>query len=54
MSTRPQPRPDTGPRETDPTETALPFAVRNAPFTFCPHNTDPCPEMFSDKWTATE
>jgi len=53
MSTRPQPRPDTGPTETDTTEPSLPFAVGNAPVTFSPDNTDPCPEMFSTKWTDT-
>jgi hypothetical protein len=43
------------PAETEITRTTSPsFATRNAPFTFSPHNTDPCPQMFSDKWTAGE
>jgi len=53
MSTRPQPRPDTGPTESDRTQ-ALPFDATGAPLTFSPDNTDPCPEMFSTKWTANE
>jgi hypothetical protein len=36
------------------TATAPAFTTRNAPRTFCPHNTNPCPEMFSDKWTTAE
>ena len=30
------------------------FTPRDAPRTFDPHNTNPCPEMFADKWTATD
>lgn len=30
------------------------FTTRDAPQTFNPHNTDPCPTMFADKWAATE
>jgi len=41
--------------ETRPTRIArLQFTPRDAPQTFDPHNTDPCPEMFVDKWTTTE
>lgn len=29
-------------------------ATRNAPLTFDPLNTNPTPEMFADKWQATE
>jgi hypothetical protein len=30
------------------------FSTRDAPQTFDPYNTNPCPEMFSDKWSGTE
>lgn len=30
------------------------FSTRDAPQTFDPHNTNPCPEMFADKWATTE
>jgi hypothetical protein len=41
--------------ETRPTRTARPqFTPRDAPQTFDPHNTNPCPEMFADKWTSEE
>ncbi len=30
------------------------FTSRDAPQTFDPYNTNPCPEMFSDKWTTAE
>jgi hypothetical protein len=30
------------------------FNTRDAPRTFDPHNTNPAPEMFSEKWAATE
>lgn len=30
------------------------FRTRNAPRTFDPFNTNPCPEMFSDKWQAVD
>ena len=36
-----------------PRTTTTHFTPRDAPQTFDPHNTDPCPEMFADKWTAT-
>ena len=29
------------------------FTPRDAPQTFDPHNTNSCPEMFADKWSAT-
>jgi hypothetical protein len=28
------------------------ISTRTAPHTFSPHNTDPCPQMFADKWAA--
>ena len=30
------------------------FLVQNAPRTFDPTNTNPCPEMFADKWQVTD
>ncbi|MEF8785476.1 MAG: hypothetical protein V5A45_06045 [Haloarculaceae archaeon] len=30
------------------------FTTRDAPQTFDPHNTDPCPSMFADKWAAAD
>jgi hypothetical protein len=30
------------------------FMIENAPQTFDPTNTDPCPEMFADKWQAAD
>lgn len=30
------------------------FTTRDAPRTFDPHNQNPCPKMFADKWAATE
>ena len=46
------------PRTTNPTPDATatartPFTTRDAPKTFSPHNTNPCPRMFADKWVAT-
>jgi len=28
------------------------ISTRTAPVTFSPHNTNPCPQMFADKWVA--
>lgn len=45
---------------TKPTPTAQPIptieqtATRTAPLTFDPLNTNPTPDMFEDKWQATE
>ena len=45
-------------RHTNPTTprfpTASTFTPSNAPRTFDPYNTNPAPEMFSDKWGATD
>lgn len=30
------------------------FLTENAPRTFDPFNTNPCPEMFADKWQAAD
>ena len=48
MSTKPTPT-AAEIRTTRPTIT-----TRDAPQTFDPHNTNPCPEMFADKWATTE
>ncbi len=53
MSTHPQSTPTTPTRPQTRT-TSIRFTTGNAPRTFCPDNTDPCPQMFADKWTATE
>lgn len=41
--------PTAQPIQTTPTRTA-----ENAPFTFDPFNTNPTPEMFSDKWESED
>jgi hypothetical protein len=46
MNTRPPNRTETG--TTRPTS----FALANAQRTFDPFNTEDCPQMFADKWTA--
>ena len=33
-----------------PTPTRTRFTTRDAPYTFSPQNTDPCPRMFADRW----
>ena len=30
------------------------FQTQNAPRTFDPFNTNPCPEMFADKWQTAD
>jgi len=52
MSTQPQ---STDARRTDPARrtASQSYTTRDAPFTFTPYNTDPCPSMFTDKWTGT-
>ncbi len=52
-----QPQPNTNHMSTtQPTTDARPrttsrqFSTRNAPRTFSPENTNPCPRMFADRW----
>jgi hypothetical protein len=33
---------------------ARPFVLQNATRSFEPYNTNPTPEMFADKWTASD
>jgi hypothetical protein len=33
-----------------PRTTSRRFSTRDAPRTFSPGNTDPCPQMFTDRW----
>ncbi|MHB9286656.1 hypothetical protein ACKVMT_06405 [Halobacteriales archaeon Cl-PHB] len=52
MSTQPHmPSTDATPRR-EPRTASTSFALRNAPYTFSTTNTDPCPQMFADKWAA--
>jgi hypothetical protein len=49
MSTQPHPTTTDAPRTA-----SRQFTTRDAPRTFSPSNTHPCPQMFADKWTATD
>lgn len=48
MSTQPCPNAT----EADIATASNSFVIRNAPRTFDPFNTNPCPRMFADKWMA--
>ncbi len=52
MSTQPHMQSTDAPPRSEPLTASPSFALCNAPFTFSPSNTDPCPQMFADKWAA--